>query len=964
MYKIFISYSWDNETHKDWVKKLADDLECYKEFHVILDEYDLNSTIDKNYFMEKGIFESQLILIICTKEYAYKANNRLSGVGIETFMTTIKHWEEMVENKESNIFAIVRENRTLSIPNYLKGKISISFQDDEQYNKSLNYLITQIKRNMDNSSNRPTKTKTLKDKPINYFQFDRVEDILAIIAKKRERIDFQLDYSGKNRIKYEYWKISNFQTHSFILILFNNITIKDTVERFIQKNKFNITKNLTILRTSQGEKDYINKIFDSNNININISEYTIEQFIWDECIDQDWKNENKITEEEFFIDQRIYEEDSLGNKNNLDLSLPYIKDHFIEKNPDNSTLMLFASGGMGKSTLSQVLTNTINDSNEKKALLIQSEIIRTNIKKDAIRNFEIKNLYELYDIYEKIIIKNKSLLTQKQFELGIISGKIVVIIDGLDEIITLFHENFNLKEFINSLKELNNQLGKTKVIITSRLNILEDNIYLKTSDDIEILYLKGFEEDIWNRYIKKRFSKYTNTEIYVNKINKYITSLLDVSKEKEKIILPFFLDLISEIVEEEIKSEGKENSFIIDSIGDDYNCNNEAIDFLIHAILKREIKRQKFDVNISKFIDFFKELTIAYGDKLSNENLKDFINIYFDSNNTDEIYKKILLNPLIKATNCIEIVCFKYDFLTNYFKTLALIDYLSKKDLKVLDKNLTNELSKFYDGSHIILNELIKYFSKHTQQCINISKQIIELIIIEIQKTEGNNLILKQTISTLLYLTQKIHGDTLSRDKRIEIIKQLYSDNEIKHFYIWRDFYSLDFSNMKIWSSEFHEFTQLSKCKFDNTIFYHSLFSNIQIQDKCELSKANFDLESCTLGDIQKYIDDIESTTKDQIKILEEDFTKFCRNFFNGSNFESKLIENITIPPKFQSKKKNLLDFLLENDFLKIDPLLNKKYYEIEKKYQRSVKNLIGNNHVDSYLQNILKFYINKKTIN
>ena len=134
---------------------------------------------------------------------------------------------------------------------------------------------------------------------------------------------------------------------------------------------------------------------------------------------------------------------------------------------------------------------------------------------------------------------------------------------------------------------------------------------------------------------------------------------------------------------------------------------------------------------------------------------------------------------------------------------------------------------------------------------------------------------------------------------------------------------------MKIWSSEFHEFNQLSKCKFDNTIFYHSLFSNIQIQDKCELSKANFDLESCTLGDIQKYIDDTELNTKDQIKILEEDFTKFCRNFFNGSNFESKLIENITIPPKIQSKKKNLLDFLLENDFSKQKKLSTKKVNKI-----------------------------------
>ena len=64
MLKIFISYSWDGDTHQQWVKKLADDLEQYEEFHVVFDQYDLDMQIDKNYFMEKGIFDSDVILLL------------------------------------------------------------------------------------------------------------------------------------------------------------------------------------------------------------------------------------------------------------------------------------------------------------------------------------------------------------------------------------------------------------------------------------------------------------------------------------------------------------------------------------------------------------------------------------------------------------------------------------------------------------------------------------------------------------------------------------------------------------------------------------------------------------------------------------------------------------------------------------------------------------------------------------
>ena len=125
-------------------------------------------------------------------------------------------------------------------------------------------------------------------------------------------------------------------------------------------------------------------------------------------------------------------------------------------------MMLFASGGMGKSTLSQVLTNKINDSEKKHAIIIQSEYIRENINKDVSRNYEIHSIYQLYYIYMRVISNDKSLLHEKEFELGVLSGKFIIIIDGLDEIISLFRENFNLSKFIDSLNFLNQQLGKSK----------------------------------------------------------------------------------------------------------------------------------------------------------------------------------------------------------------------------------------------------------------------------------------------------------------------------------------------------------------------------------------------------------------------------------------------------------------------------------------------------------------------
>ena len=105
--KIFISYSWDNEPHKEWVLKLANDLEKHFEIDVIFDQYELSAGKDMTYFMEKGMTADK-ILVILTQNYKTKAEKREGGVGFEYSMITNEMFDDQLTAK---IIPILREGR-------------------------------------------------------------------------------------------------------------------------------------------------------------------------------------------------------------------------------------------------------------------------------------------------------------------------------------------------------------------------------------------------------------------------------------------------------------------------------------------------------------------------------------------------------------------------------------------------------------------------------------------------------------------------------------------------------------------------------------------------------------------------------------------------------------------------------------------------------------------------------------
>ena len=119
-YQVFISYSHDNDEHKNWVLQLARRL-MSNGVDVIFDRWNLTLGQDIASFMENGLSTAKRVLCVCSEIYVDKANNKNSGVGYEKQIMTA----ELMDNLNTDwIIPIIRNNGTsIKLPIFLKGRL-------------------------------------------------------------------------------------------------------------------------------------------------------------------------------------------------------------------------------------------------------------------------------------------------------------------------------------------------------------------------------------------------------------------------------------------------------------------------------------------------------------------------------------------------------------------------------------------------------------------------------------------------------------------------------------------------------------------------------------------------------------------------------------------------------------------------------------------------------------------------
>jgi hypothetical protein len=143
--KLFISYSWSDVEHEQWVVNLATELR-ESGVDVILDKWDLKEGHDTFVFMEKMVTDPEIkkVAIICDEKYATKADGREGGVGTETQIISKEVYEKQDQEKFVAIVCKKNSDGKPFLPTYYKSRIYIDLSEADIYSENFERLLRWI----------------------------------------------------------------------------------------------------------------------------------------------------------------------------------------------------------------------------------------------------------------------------------------------------------------------------------------------------------------------------------------------------------------------------------------------------------------------------------------------------------------------------------------------------------------------------------------------------------------------------------------------------------------------------------------------------------------------------------------------------------------------------------------------------------------------------------------------------
>lgn len=137
---VAISYSWDSDSHKEWVRNLADEL-IKNGVDVILDQYEKKgSNLDS--FMEDAMRKSERVICIMTPNYKNKTENFEGGVGEEYSILR----GDLYKNLKSCKYIPVLRSGSIddSAPSALCRRNYVSLKDEDDFKAGFEELLRDI----------------------------------------------------------------------------------------------------------------------------------------------------------------------------------------------------------------------------------------------------------------------------------------------------------------------------------------------------------------------------------------------------------------------------------------------------------------------------------------------------------------------------------------------------------------------------------------------------------------------------------------------------------------------------------------------------------------------------------------------------------------------------------------------------------------------------------------------------
>jgi hypothetical protein len=140
--RLFVSYSWTNQAHIDWVMQLATDLRAYG-VETVIDRWDLREGQDAHSFMEQSVRGDAIdkAILVCDRKYVDRANKREGGVGAESQVVTSSIYKDVEQTKFTAVVTESDDDGAPVLPNFLTSRIFIDFRNSEEYSERLQQLV-------------------------------------------------------------------------------------------------------------------------------------------------------------------------------------------------------------------------------------------------------------------------------------------------------------------------------------------------------------------------------------------------------------------------------------------------------------------------------------------------------------------------------------------------------------------------------------------------------------------------------------------------------------------------------------------------------------------------------------------------------------------------------------------------------------------------------------------------------
>ena len=138
MKSAFISYSWDDDSHREWVRRLAERLRA-DGVNVSIDRWATVPGDQLPAFMERAIRDNEFVVIICTPRYRRRSDAREGGVGYEGDIMTA---EVMSSQNHRKFIPVLRSGSwPEAAPSWLLGKYYINLTGDPYSERDYGDLV-------------------------------------------------------------------------------------------------------------------------------------------------------------------------------------------------------------------------------------------------------------------------------------------------------------------------------------------------------------------------------------------------------------------------------------------------------------------------------------------------------------------------------------------------------------------------------------------------------------------------------------------------------------------------------------------------------------------------------------------------------------------------------------------------------------------------------------------------------